>query len=456
LLLFVPWQRPSIVTNITTTLIIAAHPSFHQLHQISRGKKLTSTLDLLHTLLLLQSQSESFLTSSQFLFLNNPPLVRTRPHPPPLHRAAQLHPLPRRVQTSPSPAAPIATMSSTSNSWLRNQRKSDLVEIAKKVGLENFETFKKTDLEVALDDYLEENSSRFSSNPDVSGYFNSRSKAMGSPVKKEAPAKDEAASALKVVKRRVTKAAEDISNAISHDSSEESRGSSTALVQTPGRSLSLAASRIPLPATPADLVQSVDRQTAIVRQRVNSIYQESGITEASNATRDALSTVTSVIFFVSAFELFFIREEVLSNRYAFTIPAVHAIGTSDYPIYLPDMFLVLTASFWSPALTWFLTSFVLPSMFGYFFNLSAQPPAGPRTRSRAAALPEYTVDPLTFSIAKAIISFVVYGQGVTLGGLLSEVSIERLNNSVYGGYAGILTGTAVTSLVSIYDAVLRK
>jgi hypothetical protein len=33
----------------------------------------------------------------------------------------------------------------------------------------SFESFKKTDLEVALDDYLEENSARFSSNPDVSG-----------------------------------------------------------------------------------------------------------------------------------------------------------------------------------------------------------------------------------------------------------------------------------------------
>jgi hypothetical protein len=53
-------------------------------------------------------------------------------------RPAQLHPLRRRVTTSPSLAAPITTMSSTSNSWLRNQRKSDLVEIAKKVGLEKY------------------------------------------------------------------------------------------------------------------------------------------------------------------------------------------------------------------------------------------------------------------------------------------------------------------------------
>jgi hypothetical protein len=81
----------------------------------------------------------------------------------------------------------------------------------------SFETFKKTDLEVALDDYLEENSARFSSNPDVSGYFNSRSKALGSPVKKEIPAKEEVVTALKVAKRRVTKAAEDIANALTQE-----------------------------------------------------------------------------------------------------------------------------------------------------------------------------------------------------------------------------------------------
>jgi hypothetical protein len=66
------------------------------------------------------------------------------------------------------------------------------------------------------------------------------------------------------------------------------------------------------------------------------------------------------------------------------------------------------------------------------------------------------VDPLTFSIVKALISFVVYGQGVNFGGLLSDLSIMRLENAIYGGYKGILTGTAITALVSIYDAVLRK
>lgn len=227
-------------------------------------------------------------------------------------------------------------------------------------------------------------------------------------------------------------------------------------MSTPARSLSRVAARIPLPATPADVALAVDRSALAVRQRVASVYQESGITEATQATRESLSTVHAIVALIAAFELFYIRPEVLPNRYAFTIPAVGLIGTPDYPIYLPDMFLLLTGAFWSPAVTWSLTSFVIPTLFGYFFNLSANSsPPGPRTRSRAHQ-PEYAIDPLTFSIVKALVSYVVYGQGVTFGGLFSETSIQRLNDAVYGGYQGVLAGTAITGLVSIYDAVLKK
>lgn len=202
------------------------------------------------------------------------------------------------------------------------------------------------------------------------------------------------------------------------------------------------------------MASAVDRSAVAMRKRVNSIYQESGIGDASQATRDTLSTVGAILFVVSAFELYHIRQEILASRYAFTIPAIGLLGTNDYPVYLPDMFLLLTSSFWSPALTWFLTSFALPTLFGYFFNLSATSSSGPRTRSRAH-IPEYTIDPLTFSIAKALFTYVVYAQGATFG-VLSEVSVDRLNHALYGGYKGALVGTAIGGLASMYDAILRK
>ncbi|RGP71047.1 hypothetical protein FLONG3_7280 [Fusarium longipes] len=336
------------------------------------------------------------------------------------------------------------------NSWLKTKKKGELEILAEAVGLSDTDGFKKDDLGIALDSYLTEHSSRFLANPELAGYFNSRSKAQGSPVKKEIFRED----GLKVVRRRPSKPVEEES--LESEVASSPLATSTALVETPGRALAAqVASSIALPATPADVARAVDRSTSIVRQRVSSIYEESGITEVSHATRDTLSTVTSILFCVAGWELWNVRREILSNVYAFTIPAISTLGTPDYPVYVPDMFLLLTSSFWSPALTWILTSVIVPSFAGYFFNLSATSPPPSRARPRPNHA-DYVVDPLTFSIVKALISFVVYGQGVNFGGLLSDLSIMRLENAVYGGYKGILTGTAITGLVSIYDAVLRK
>jgi hypothetical protein len=103
-------------------------------------------------------------------------------------------------------APPVAT---STNSWLRAQRKSDLAELADTVGLKNYEGFKKSELEAALDEYLAEHSSRFDSRSDLTGYYNSRNKALGSPVKRES-LRDEAEKGLKVAKRRATKLSEEL------------------------------------------------------------------------------------------------------------------------------------------------------------------------------------------------------------------------------------------------------
>lgn len=188
-----------------------------------------------------------------------------------------------------------------------------------------------------------------------------------------------------------------------------------------------------------------------MRSRVASLYADSGFEDATSSARDSLSTVPAVLLTVAAFELYYLRSEVLSDRYAFTLPALPPLTNRDHPVHVPDMFLLLTSSFWSPALLWLATSVVIPATVGYFYNLSS---AQPRRGRRAG--PEYSVDPLTFSVAKALISYVVYAQGVSLCGLVDENSVERINGAVYGGWKGVLTGCAVTALTSLYDAILRK
>ncbi|KAI0853266.1 hypothetical protein F5Y00DRAFT_136011 [Daldinia vernicosa] len=340
---------------------------------------------------------------------------------------------------------------SGANSWLQRQRKTDLAELAQYTGLRNYESLKKTELELALDEYLSENSSTFSSDPKLANYYSSRARTVGSPVKRDAP--EGAVERLKVARRRVTKAAEEILDPESRSDDEEPTSTANALARTPGRALSLAG-RISLPATPADVAEAVDRSTVAVKTHVVSLIKESGITEATQATRESLSTVTSVLFAISAFELYFLRPEILPDRYAFTVPAITFLGTRDFPVFVPDMFLLLTSSFWSPALLWAFTSAILPSIAGYFFNLTINANHG-RPGRRSHAL-ESVVDPLTFSIAKALISYVVYGQGITFGGWIDETSIARISTAIYGGYKGILTGTAITGVLSIYDAVLKK
>ncbi|KAF3760814.1 hypothetical protein M406DRAFT_348284 [Cryphonectria parasitica EP155] len=305
---------------------------------------------------------------------------------------------------------------------------------------------KKSDLEAALQDHLAEHQNLYGSHPRAVPYYQSRARAIGSPVKKEGPAGEPKKRRNTSKSAEPPKVIEQALAALADDDSEHQ--SSTA---TPGP-LTLAR-RIPLPTSPADVARVVDERTLALRERVSTLYDESGIKEATYNTRDALSTVTSILFCINAFELYNLRKEILTDRYAFTIPAVKAIGTSDYAVEIPDMFLLLTSSFWNPALLWAFTSIILPAFFGFYFNLSA---AHQSTSRRRSGQPDYVIDPLTFSIAKAVITYVVYQQGATFGGWVDPVSVARINSAIYGGWKGVLTGAFISGVASFYDAVLRK
>lgn len=67
----------------------------------------------------------------------------------------------------------------------------------------SFESFKKAELELALDEYLAENSTQFMADPKFAPYFSSRNRAAGSPLKRDLDEKP------RVSKRRMTKALEE-------------------------------------------------------------------------------------------------------------------------------------------------------------------------------------------------------------------------------------------------------
>jgi hypothetical protein len=195
----------------------------------------------------------------------------------------------------------------------------------------------------------------------------------------------------------------------------------------------------------------IDRRTAVIRSKVAQAYEESGITEQASVARETLSSVAAIHVLIHAFELYCIRGELLPNRYAFTIPELPIIRNNEYPVRIPDLFLLLTSSFWGPATLWTFTSILIPLFSAYFFNLTSKP----RARSHNKHF-NYTFDPLTFNVVKALLQFVIYGQDVTFGGLVDLEYVARINSAVYGGWISPLVGAGIGALVTIYEAIIKK
>ncbi len=230
--------------------------------------------------------------------------------------------------------------------------------------------------------------------------------------------------------------------------------SKTALDSRTPRSGLMFTSNVHLPPSPTVVADVIDRQTENLRSSVTKAWNKAGITEYAESTRDLLSTVASIESLALIIEAFGLRSEVLPMRYAFTIPSIRALRTSDLPVQIPDLFLLLTSAFWSPFSLWVTTSLFMPLAFAYFFNLTLTAKHGHANRSRNPQAAQF--DPLTFNVAKALITWLVYSQGLNLGGLVSEESVLKVNASVPGGYQGMMIGAGIGALTSLYEAVLKR
>ncbi|KAI9887984.1 MAG: hypothetical protein M1823_000241 [Watsoniomyces obsoletus] len=347
------------------------------------------------------------------------------------------------------------------SSWLRGQRKYELVELAQSAGLKDYEHLKKIDLEIVLDQYLRENEVTLSKHS-VFNPFYTRHRSGASPTKRDSGAMTSGVVAVELETkpvrsrtRRATKAAEEVEVAQTDDSSpepNENRYPTAVATRTPRQSLSLS-NAIPLPPSPAVVADVIDQSTAELRSRMGDVWEDVGLRERAESLRDYLSSVVSIETAILAIEANGLRSEVLPLRYAFTMPPVSGLTSSAMAVHLPDLFVVLTSSFWSPVILWSITSLFAPLLFGYFFNLTLrarQAHSGQQTHQ-----PTHRVDPLTFNITKALISYLVYSQRFRLG-LFVDETIDRTQAAIPGGLHGLLIGAAIGGLTSLYEAILKK
>ncbi|KAL2827701.1 hypothetical protein BJY01DRAFT_228928 [Aspergillus pseudoustus] len=343
--------------------------------------------------------------------------------------------------------------------YLERLRKNQLAELAEATALRDYEDDNKPELAAKLDEHLQANRTIFGADDRLTEYYRRLSQgSRASPVKRESRESRSEASPVKEdaprsVRRRTTKPREPKED-------REPTDESDVPAQTPTRALAEVA--VQLPPSPSVVTEVIDRQTTQWRKSISDAWKNSGVQERSDSLRTTLSSVRSVEVIVTILEGFGVLAEVLPRRHLTTIPPIDALRSPALPIKIPDVFVLVDSSFWAPVSLWLLTSLLLPLTVAYFFNISlqvAQSSSGPASRTRRSSItrnPQADFDPLSFNIAKALISYLVYAHGFTFWNIYSKVSVETVNASIPFQYAGILTGAAIGAIGTFYEAILKK
>ena len=181
------------------------------------------------------------------------------------------------------------------------------------------------------------------------------------------------------------------------------------------------------------------------------------IAEYTDAVRDWASSPLAIAMLSLGFEAYTLRQKLMPFK-PFTHVTLPRSGTVQ-PIFVPDLFVLLEATFWSPVAVWLLTSVFIPLTISYFINipLKTQPTHNYGTRRATAhASTDMQYDPFVYFVAKAFIGSLIYSRQFKLFGAFNEVWIDDVNESVYGGYTNVLTTSGIGAALSLYEAVLRK
>lgn len=235
------------------------------------------------------------------------------------------------------------------------------------------------------------------------------------------------------------------------------RNTSASFLASPGKVLSDVASRISspfvsaartpasrrvsnlnvaLPASPADVADEIERATTKFYAGAGDLYSVSGIPDTIDWFRSTCSSVVGVQASILLLEAYSLQKAVFPWNFAFDLPGIPALGVPSIAVKVPDFFVLLRSSFWGPTILWAITSIFVPLFFAYFYNLTVHPVK--RNGARVQAL-RYPYDPMTYSIAKAVITLLVYGAHAPTE-YVDTYSARVVEHAMPGGYQGVMTG----------------
>lgn len=212
------------------------------------------------------------------------------------------------------------------------------------------------------------------------------------------------------------------------------------------------------PPSPAVVTDAIDHQTRRIRSSISHAYDRSPIHEYSDHIRDLLSSSVTVNVLAILLEAYGLRAEILPNKLLTEIPAIPYLTATKTHVNVPDLFQLLSTSFWAPFILWVLTTLITPALIAYFINLPLKQLHGHSYNTRRASIrntPQIQFDPFIFNLAKGLMAFLVFAGHLRLG-IFQHYTIALVNTCVPGGYQGMLLTSALGAIVSLYEAVLKK
>ena len=169
--------------------------------------------------------------------------------------------------------------------------------------------------------------------------------------------------------------------------------------------------------------------------------------------RELVSSVVGVESVILLVESFCLQRRMIPWRYAGDVPSSTIIGTSSHALFLPDFFVLLTDVYWSTTLLWAFSNFLLPLAVSWLFNLTLRPVV---RHGVTKIKPRMRFDPMTFNVIKALLAWLVFSRGARFYGLFSNETVDLVAQGMPAGYSGVLIGSSIGILASLYDAAQRK
>lgn len=220
---------------------------------------------------------------------------------------------------------------------------------------------------------------------------------------------------------------------------------------------------VDIPASPAQLAEIADESFQVVKEKATELWDRTHIDEWKEWLRETASSVSAIQTLILITEATALQWNTLADTHYLTnTPA--AAGRS-FEVRIPNLTKLAGSGWWAPATLWSVTNWALPLLFSYFFNLTLR-----SNTKHKSSRNQYTIDPFTFNIAKAILAYSAYNGAYyvyttaentvlaqALGwGPFSQESVATVRDNILGGYYGIQIGSVVGLLVSLYDAALKK